>query len=132
MAAVWGLSLRALISSLPPMAGICMSVITRPGTTRFSTSSASMPFEAASTANPRSWRKRHTVWRITMESSTTKATTGIRTPQADKDLVAILEQSLFKQNNTQTDRQSYRGHIAGEFLHNLRHRGRAGRWERSG
>src|SRR5437868_8618523 len=46
-----------------------------------------------------------------MESSTTNATTGIRTPQAEKDQVTILEQRLFDQNNTQRWRESYHRHV---------------------
>src|ERR1700758_3789095 len=46
-----------------------------------------------------------------MESSTTNATTGIRTLKRRKDQVAILEQRLFDQNNTQRWRESYHRHV---------------------
>src|SRR5581483_4968575 len=71
--AVDGCAFNAVISSLPLILGICMSVTIRSGCTRLSISSASCPLVADSTAKPRSSRKRQTVWRMSMESSTTNA-----------------------------------------------------------
>src|SRR6202023_299710 len=75
--AVSGLLLSAPINSVPDIRGIFTSVMIRSGCTRARTCNASTPFVADSTANPRSSRKRHTVYRISMESSTTRATFDI-------------------------------------------------------
>src|SRR5580704_16601935 len=77
ISAVSGLLLSAVINSLPDIFGICMLVTIRAGRMWDKTSRASSPLVADSTMYPRSSRKRHTVYRINIESSTTRATIDI-------------------------------------------------------
>src|SRR5207248_1950207 len=77
MFAVTGEAFKLVISSVPSILGICMSVMITCGRTVLRISIASLPLVADSTAKPRSSRNRQTVCLINMESSTTKATLGM-------------------------------------------------------
>src|SRR5580658_1616559 len=83
ISAVLRFFLTAVINSAPDIFGICMSVTIRSGRRRSRICSASRPLVADSTAKPRSSRKRQTVYRISMESSTTNATPGMSLQRAE-------------------------------------------------
>src|SRR5580704_2680951 len=88
------------------------------GRTLFNASSASSPLVADSTAKPRSSRKRHTVCRMSMESSTTKATTDMTSPRAIVPRLTLTNGKSPKQGKG--PREGYlrhaRGSSSGFFL----------------
>src|SRR5215470_12221610 len=110
MEAVSELPFSALINSPPPIVGICISVITSAGLTRFRIPSASTPFDADTTVYPRSSRKRETVCRITIESSTSNTTPGIQFPKRTRISVPAIRSNQFGAQQTQTVDDHYVRH----------------------
>src|SRR5512146_781141 len=126
------------INSLPPMRGMVRSVTMRVGCRCSSNCMASAPSLADSTVKPRCSRKRQTVCRISIESSTTRTVRDIKPPPPGEPYPTCFEIRIARKvanslegDKTQAALRYYEGYRNGRIepvLHFVQHEEARGFW----